>query len=177
MASDTRDSAGSRADETIARIREINDRAVDSARRGGEASLEAYERLLRSIADAFEMAGERTADWVRAFTQAEARFTRELAEGLPAAARASFERASELAVKATEQVRRVPGEQQVEGEARGAVARAGDLPINNYDQLTAQEIVNRLERLSEPDLRKIDAYERKHANRKTVHERIASLTG
>jgi len=37
-------------------------------------------------------------------------------------------------------------------------------------------VVERLQGLSEPDLRKVDAYERKHANRKTVHEKVQSLT-
>jgi hypothetical protein len=177
MPSQTRDGAGSQLDQTIGRIREINDHIVDSARRGGEASLQAYERLLRRVADAQEAAGDRGAEWVRAFTAAEARFTRELADSLPTAVRAAFESASGLADAAAQQARRVPGVEPAEGEARGAVAREQDLPIANYDQLTVDEIVKRLNRLSEGDLHKIDAYERKHDNRKTVHQKIASLTG
>lgn len=176
MATQTRDRAATHADQTISRIREINDHIVNSARRGGEASLEAYERLLRIIADAQEAAGDRGADWVRAFTAAEARFTRELADALPATARSAIERASELAGKATDQARRVPGVEPVEGEARGAVAREQDLPIANYDQLNASEIIDRLGRLSGTDLHKIDAYERRHNNRKTVQKKIESLT-
>jgi hypothetical protein len=177
MAAQAREATASQVEETSGRIREINDRIVDSARRGGEASLQAYERLLRRIADAQEAAGDRGAEWVRAFTEAEARFTRELADGLPAAVRSAFERASGLADTAAQQARRVPGVEPAEGEARGAVAREQDLPITNYDQLTVDEIVQRLGRLSKGDLHKIDAYERKHANRKTVHSKIASLTG
>ena len=130
----------------------------------------------RDVADAQEASGDRGAEWVRAFTAAEASFSRELAGALPAAARSAIEHASELADKATQQARRVPGVESVEGEARGAVAREQDLPISNYDQLTASDIVDRLDRLSETDLRKIDAYERKHGNRKTVHDKVASLT-
>ena len=176
MAPQTRDRAATHVDQTIGRIREINDHIVESARRGGEASLEAYERLLRIVADAQEAAGDRGAEWVRAFTTAEARFTRELADALPAAARSAIEHANQLAGKATSQARRVPGVEPVEGEARGAVAREQDLPIANYDQLNASEIVDRLDRLSETDLHKIDAYERKHDNRKTVHNKIEALT-
>lgn len=176
MATQPRDRAATHADQTIGRIREMNDRIVDSARRGGEASLVAYERLLRIIADAQEATGDRGAEWVRAFTAAEARFTRELADALPAAARSAVEHANQLAGKATEQARRVPGVEPLEGEARGAVAREQDLPIANYDQLTVSEITDRLNRLSETDLHKVDAYERKHDNRKTVHSKIASLT-
>ena len=36
-------------------------------------------------------------------------------------------------------------------------------------------IVKRLSRLSEPDLSKVDSYERKHQSRKTIHDKIASL--
>jgi hypothetical protein len=176
MAAHTRDRMTAHIDETIGRIREINDHIVESARRGGEASLQAYERLLRTIADAQEAAGDRGAEWVRAFTTAEARFTRELADTLPAAVRSAIEHAGGLADTAAEQARRVPGVAPAEGEARGAVAREQDLPIPNYDQLTADEIVQRLERFSDTDLHKIDAYERKHGNRKTVHNKIESLT-
>jgi hypothetical protein len=154
----------------------VNDHIVESARRGGEASLEAYERLLRTIAEAQEAAGDRGAEWVRAFSTAQARFTRELADALPAAVRSAFEHASGLADTAAQQARRVPGVTPAEGEARGSVAREQDLPIRNYDQLTAEEIAQRLERLSKSDLHKVDAYERRHGNRKTVHNKIESLT-
>ena len=50
-----------------------------------------------------------------------------------------------------------------------------DLPINDYDELTAAEITRRLGSLSQVDLAKVDAYERKNANRSTVTDRIASL--
>jgi hypothetical protein len=176
MATQKRDRAASHVDQTIGRIREINDHIANSARRGGEASLQAYERLLRTIADAQQAAGERGADWVRAFTKAEATFSRELAGALPAAARSAIESAEGLADAAAQQARRLPGVAPAEGEARGAIAREQDLPIRNYDQLTANEIIGRLDRFSETDLHKIDAYERKHSNRKTVHDKVASLT-
>lgn len=118
----------------------------------------------------------RGAEWVRAFAAAEAKFTHELADSLPAAVRTTVEHASGLADTAAQQARRVPGVEPVEGEARGAVAREEDLPIRNYDQLTASEIIQRLDRLSGQDLHKVDAYERKHANRKTVHEKVEALT-
>ncbi len=177
MASDARDAAASQLDQTIGRIRTMNDRIVESARQRGEASLQAYERMLKAIADTQEAAGQYSADWVRAFAQAEARFTRELADALPAAARSAVEQAQGFATQAAQQARRIPGFESAEGEARGTVAREEDLPIANYDQLTASEIIDRLERLTPTDLHKVDAYERKHGNRKTVHEKIASLTG
>jgi hypothetical protein len=128
------------------------------------------------VAGAQEAAGDRGAEGVRAFSAAEGRFTRELADALPAAPRSAIEHASGLADKATRQARRLPGVEPVEAEVWGAVAREQDLPIANYDRLTAGEIVGRLELLSEAELGKINVYERKHANRMTVRQKIQSLT-
>jgi ferritin-like metal-binding protein YciE len=75
------------------------------------------------------------------------------------------------------QARKVPGVAQVEGEVKGALADAGDLPIGGYDELTAAEIVEKLPSLSQIDLAKIDAYERKHQNRTTVLSKVAALRG
>ena len=49
MATKTSDGATAQVDETIGRIREINDQIIESACRGTEASLETYERLLRTV--------------------------------------------------------------------------------------------------------------------------------
>jgi ferritin-like metal-binding protein YciE len=61
--------------------------------------------------------------------------------------------------------------------AKGAVASEGDLAIARYDALTAEEITGKLSELSQVDLAKIDAYERKNENRTTVLNRISSLRG
>ena len=66
---------------------------------------------------------------------------------------------------------------QAEGEIKGAVAGEGDLAIARYDTLTADEITGRLAELSQIDLAKVDAYERKHQNRTTILSRITSLRG
>src|SRR3954468_3583229 len=71
--------------------------------------------------------------------------------------------------------RKVPGVAQAEGEIKGAVAGEGDLAIARYDSLTAEEIAQRLSELSQIDLAKVDAYERKHENRSTVLSRISTL--
>jgi hypothetical protein len=71
----------------------------------------------------------------------------------------------------------VPGVAKAEGEIKGAVASAEDLPIARYDKLTAEEIAARLAELSQIDLAKVDAYERRGENRSTVLTRIGSLRG
>ena len=72
---------------------------------------------------------------------------------------------------------RCPGVAQAEGQIKGAVASEGDLAIARYDKLTAEEITGRLAELSQIDLAKIDAYERKNQNRTTVLSRISTLRG
>jgi ferritin-like metal-binding protein YciE len=77
--------------------------------------------------------------------------------------------------RASRQARKVPGVARAEGEIKGARASEEDLPIPGYDDLTAQEIVAKLDDLSQIDLSKVDAYERRHDDRTTVLDRIASL--
>jgi len=75
------------------------------------------------------------------------------------------------------QARRVPGVARAEGQIKGAVASEDDLAIARYDALTAEEITARLAALSQIDLAKVDAYERKNQNRATILSRISSLRG
>ena len=108
------------------------------------------------------------------------RFTRR-AEGAAERARTTAEGASteaaERATGAAKQARRVPGVEQAEGEIRGAVASEGDLPIPDYDNLKASDILGRLSGLTQVQLSQVDAYERRHSNRKTILARIDSLRG
>jgi len=54
---------------------------------------------------------------------------------------------------------------------------ADELPIDRYDALTAEQITGRLKRLTQAELAKVEAYERRHENRTTVLERVATLRG
>jgi hypothetical protein len=58
---------------------------------------------------------------------------------------------------------------------KGAVASESDLAIPAYDSLTADEVQEKLSELSQVDLAKVNAYERKNQNRSTVTSRIDSL--
>ena len=77
--------------------------------------------------------------------------------------------------RASRQARKVPGVARAEGEIKGAVASEEDLAIPGYDDLNADEIVAKLPDLSQIDLSKVDAYERRHDDRTTVLDRVASL--
>ena len=85
--------------------------------------------------------------------------------------------AKKTATKAARQARKVPGVAQAEGQVKGAVADEGDLAIAGYDSLTADEVTSKLTDLSQIDLAKVDAYERKNQNRSTVVSRIDTLRG
>ena len=81
------------------------------------------------------------------------------------------------AKRTARQARKVPGVARAEGQVKGAVASEQDLAISRYDALTADEIVGRLTGLSQVDLAKVAAYERKHQNRSTVLGRVDALQG
>jgi len=52
-----------------------------------------------------------------------------------------------------------------------------DLPIANYDDLTAQDITKRLTALTQDELAQVQAYESMNENRKTILDRIEGLQG
>jgi hypothetical protein len=161
MATDAKERAARGAEAAAERIRDLNEQILERIKSGGESALEAYERTLKTVADYQEAAGRRGAEWVTGLAQAQAQFTRELASGSPAAARELGKRLDEATDAATRRARRVPGEQ--------------DLPIASYDDLSVKEINSRLPSLSEVDLSKVEAYERKHKKRKTILKKIESL--
>jgi ferritin-like metal-binding protein YciE len=81
------------------------------------------------------------------------------------------------AKRTARQARKVPGVARAEGTVKGAVASEGDLAIARYDKLTAEDIIARLAELSQIDLAKIDAYERRNQDRSTILSRIDTLRG
>lgn len=164
-----------RIEQVVEQVRSLNEQIVSRARQGGEESLRAYKDLLENLAEAEEAAGSRTAEWVQAFARAQASFTRELAEAFPSLLQRLSTGVMGAAGTAADRARRVPGAATAEGEAKGAVSVEDDLPIKGYDDLRAEEIVVRLDGLSATDLGKIDAYERRTKNRKTVLDKIQSL--
>ena len=97
--------------------------------------------------------------------------TREAAREVKQSARETQVRARRTA----RQARKVPGVAQIEGQIKGAVASEKDLAIARYDSLTAEEILSKLPELSQIDLAKVDAYERKNDNRTTILSRITAL--
>ena len=164
-----------KVEQVVEQVRGLNEQIMSRARQGGEESLRAYKELLENVAEAEEAAGNRTAEWVQAFARAQASFTRELATAFPALLERLGSGLGSVAGTAADQARKVPGAQTAEGEAKGAVSVEDDLPIKGYDDLNVGDVTARLEGLSSTDLGKVDAYERRTKNRKTVLDKIASL--
>jgi hypothetical protein len=75
------------------------------------------------------------------------------------------------------QARKVPGVARADGAVKGAVTSESDLAISGYNSLSANDILEKLPELSQVDLAKVDAYERKNENRSTITSRIDSLQG
>jgi ferritin-like metal-binding protein YciE len=66
---------------------------------------------------------------------------------------------------------------KVATRAKATGVTADDLPITRYDELNADEIVAKLPELSQVELAKVDAYERKHADRATIRTKLGALRG
>jgi ferritin-like metal-binding protein YciE len=134
-----------------------------------ERLLKELPRLTEAVAQA-EFDGEGSYD-VTATGAADA--AREVSKTAKRTARRSTGQAKRTA----RQARKVPGVARAEGTVKGAVASESDLAIPGYDSLSVDEIVNKLAELSQVDLAKVNAYERKNQNRSTVTSRIDSLQG
>ena len=89
-------------------------------------------------------------------------------------AKRTARRGTGQAKRTARQARKVPGVARAEGTVKGAMASESDLAIPNYDSLSSDEVQDRLSELSQVDLAKVGAYERKNQNRSTVTSRIDS---
>ena len=79
---------GNTADAAADRIRDLNERIIESSKKAGSTYLDIYEKTLNSIADYQEKVGEQSqVDWVSTIANAQANFTRDLAGAYSAAAR------------------------------------------------------------------------------------------
>jgi hypothetical protein len=58
------------------------------------------------------------------------------------------------------------------GEGDNGATASDNLPISGYDQLSAAQVLERLDGLTPAQLRKLRDYEQRHGNRKTVLDRI-----
>src|SRR3954465_9765700 len=156
MATGSKESSGAPFESAADRGRELNERVIESSQQAGTGSLEAYARLLERVAEFQEQAGRRGSEWLSAFGHAQATFTRELDEALPAAARDVSQRARDAAGAAARQTRPGRGGGRGGGVVKRAVAPHAEGPIARFDDHNVREIHKRFPRLSKADLGKVD---------------------
>ena len=85
--------AGDAAQQTVDRIRELNDRIVDNARKAGDTYLDAYESMLNMIVSYQEgLADAAPMDWMQQVIESQAKFTREIGNMYASAARDALRR-------------------------------------------------------------------------------------
>ena len=76
------------ADETIERIRELNEQILEAGKQWGQSFLDAYEQSMRTFADFTLKTGQSTdVEWISHVAKAQADFTREVTRQATEAAR------------------------------------------------------------------------------------------
>ena len=146
-----------------------------SIREDEERMLTVLQERITSLVDDVvrsELKGEPVYD---ASKTGAAEAVRHAGEKVDETAKGAAQKAGSQARSTARQARKVPGVAHAKGEVKGAVASEQDLAIANYDSLSVDQVAGRLSELSQVDLGKIDAYERRHQNRSTVLRRIDSL--
>ena len=75
-------------DETIERIRELNEQILEAGKQWGQSFLDAYEQSMRTFADFTAKTGQSTdVEWISHVAKAQADFTREVTHQATEAAR------------------------------------------------------------------------------------------
>lgn len=75
-------------EEAVGRIREMNERLVESSKSAGRTSLDAYENALQSMLDfQTQIAGGSQLDWVSALATAHAQYIKDVSAAYVKAAR------------------------------------------------------------------------------------------
>lgn len=82
-------------------------------------------------------------------------------------------RETEVAARIVNKQRAQNGEtKDQEAKDRQGKSPSQDLPIPEYQHLTISQVKSRLNSLSKQDLKRIEDYERKHKNRKSLVEEL-----
>ncbi|MBA5604303.1 hypothetical protein H3H36_02875 [Duganella sp. FT3S] len=85
-------------------------------------------------------------------------------------------REEEVAARIVNKQRAASGETVAE-QAHHATAPERSLPIANYEELTAEQVLRQLDGLSQSELRRVRTHEARHKKRKGVLEELDSRLG
>jgi ferritin-like metal-binding protein YciE len=171
-----------RTAEVAASIRDQEQRAFDDLRGQLPVLATAAVRSLVAGDSSFDLSKTGAAEALRSVRDEAVEEGEDLIGEARDASRAAADRTRTTARKATASARRTArtAEKSASRTAGSASTSStsssnGAQPIAGYDDLTATEVNSRLSDLTPAQLRKVEAYEKRHAKRTTVLERIQSL--
>ena len=82
------DTTNEHVDAAAERVRELNERIIESSKKAGNVYLDMYEKTLHSVADYQEKVGKQSyIDWIGTIATSQAIVTRELADAYTSSAR------------------------------------------------------------------------------------------
>jgi hypothetical protein len=148
---------------------ELTTQWVEVSTRALAASAELYTETLKLQADATRELVETYAGLGSQTTERAAETTTEVARETGRAAQRATRRTATATRRAAKRAKPA-----VKAVTKAATAEP---PIAGYDDLTADELVAKLPEQSQVTLAAVAAYEKANANRTTVLERVAALTG
>jgi ferritin-like metal-binding protein YciE len=177
-----------RSAELAVSIRAQEQRAFDDLRAQVPVLAGAMVRSLVAGDSSFDLSRTGAAQTLRSVRDEAVDEAEDLRDDARSAGRAAAGRTRSTARKATTSARRTArGAERSAGRTARAASSSpssssasssssnGSEPIKGYDGLNAAEINTRLSGLSPAELRKVETYERNHAKRSTVLERIDAL--
>ena len=82
------DTTNENVEAAAERVRELNERIIESSKKAGNVYLDMYEKTLHSIADYQEKVGKQSdVEWLGTVANAQAGFTRQLTDAYTSSAR------------------------------------------------------------------------------------------
>ena len=156
-------------------------RATDDqrARRTQQAAREVGD----AVAESYRTARGRFAETQERQTQHATDLSEQVADGLRAGAESARAASQELIEQAQE---RAPGEaerspaedirsiieESVRRSRAGSLREAAELPIEDYDSLNVNQVIQRLRELSVEEIERLRDYEAEHKNRRSLMQRF-----
>ncbi len=161
-----------RARRTQQAAREVGDAVAESYRTARGRFAETQERQTRHATDL----SEQVAGGLRAGAESARAASQELIEQ---AQERGPEEADEVLVRGAEEAERSPGEdirsiieESVRRSRAGSLREAGELPIEDYDSLNVNQVIQRLGELSVEEIERLQDYEAEHKNRRSLLQRF-----
>ena len=155
--------------EQLPELAKATVRAIAAGDASYDVSTTGAAESVRELRDEVENEAEEIGEGVKKTAKRATRTTQRTTRKAAGTARRTTVKAADKAEKTANQAA-----DKVEKATDGTTSN-GDLPIKNYDELNAGEINTRLSTLSPAELRRVETYEKNHAKRSTVLERIDSL--